>query len=533
MHHQNNAPDSVETCLHDIRAILPAVDALLAQYETMKLQDYITQLSQLNIDGFQCHKDFIAEVADYTRIALGSEIGDAIYDDLLEMPQVLTANHHGIDTFAQSTQSNLLFSMRKKADGNPLKTIPVLACGSIPMNNLTYPRGLLIYASSAALRDGGICKLPLFPDSYKRKLVSVAEPFTAEMLQRSRTRSKKLIADNKLTRPLESALHQVFDDFSRVGHEFTSYSGQATVANHRIWKRLFRDRSCRSELVYVEMESIVRRLLKIDLFDRSTICHQLLFDPELRARLIESLDGERGCWRYDKLLRDCSASLAMEDHNSTNVARGTMFFWGVDSRGRKIPLCVSNDKNQAGIDLRGIDDTGQLWVFPFTPTGIAQGLQDGHLLPSIFTSYLLISIARGISCIGGYYQADYLPVMKKAVINTLRSNSAESVKTTNLETPRSDLYLSGMQTIGLQAHGQLLPAGPLEIIASGGLDAKRYQQIGEVTILQSHIASLYDIIMDVAPQGGQAYLAKKEIATLVNEKIGSKIVTISTDLSPR
>jgi len=505
------------------------VDALLSRYGSVKLRDYVAQLGQLYTPGFQGNDDFITEVANYTHETLGPELGKAISEDLREMPQVLTANHHGIDTFAQSTQSNLLFSMRNRADGNPAKTVPVLACGSVPLNNLTYPRGLLVYASTAASENGGICKIPLFPDSYKRKLVSVAAPFTAEMISRARGRAKKLIESDQLDRSLESALNMVFDDFSSVDQDYPDYSRQATVVNNRFWRRLFRDRSCRSELVYIELESIVCRLLEKDLFDKSTICHQLMFDPELRGRLIENLDGQRGCWQYEKLLRRCSGSVAVESLNMADSVQGTMFFWGVDAKGRKIPLCFVESENGKGDELRGIDDSGQLRTHPFTPADITRGLQDGCLLPSIFTSYLLISIARGISCIGGYYQADYLPIMRKAVIETLRSNAGGTVKAIVSGKLRPHRYLSGMQTIGLKADSQLLPAGPLEIIACGGLNAEQYERIGEITVLQSHIASLYDTLIDVIPRGGDFNRSKENITKLVHDAVGNKIVTISMD----
>lgn len=512
-----------------IRDILPAVDALLSRYETTKLRDYVAQLGHPNISGFQSNQDFITEIANYTHETLGSELGKAISEELREMPQVLTANHHGIDTFAQSTQSNLLFSMRKRLDGKPAKAIPVLACGSVPMNNLTYPRGLLIYASTAASGDGGVCKLPLFPDSYKRKLVSVAGPFTAEMLCRSRARAKKLVEEDKVDRSLELALNTVFDDFADIGQEFPGYGRQATVVNHRLWQHLFRGQSCPSQLVYIELENIVSRLLEKDLFDKSTICYQLMFDPELRVRLIENLDGQRGCWQYEQLVRRCSSSTAAGSVSGTDLVRGTMFFWGVDAKGRKVPLCIVAAEKGMGVELRGIDDRRQQWTIPFTPADIVRGLQDGRLLPSIFTSYLLVSIARGVSCIGGYYQADYLPIMQKAVIDTLRSDSGETVKTIDTRKLRPDLYLSGMQAIGLKTGSRLLPAGPLEIIASGGLDAEQYEQVGEVTVLESHIASLYDTIMDVVPQGSDFSRAKEEITKLAHDSVGSKIVTISTD----
>ena len=511
---------------------MPAVDTLLSRFGTTKLHDYVAQLGQHNARGFQDHQDFIDEVANYTRETLGSELAQDVSEDLREMPQVLTANHHGIDTFAQSTQSNLLFSMRKKADGNPVKTVPVLACGSVPMNNLTYPRGLLVYAGSPASGDGVVSKIPLFPDSYKRRLVSIVGPYTADMLGRSRARVTKLVGSDKLDPALEPALNQVFDDFESIGTEFPGYSRQATHANHRIWRRLFQDRPCQSELVYIDLENIVSRLLEKDLFDESTICHQLIFDPELRRRLIENLDGQRGCWQYEKLLSRCSGMSDGNGSNSSEAAQGTMFFWGVDAKGRKIPLCIIEDVTGTGTELRGIEDSGQAWTIPFNAADIARGLQDGRLLPSIFTSYLLVSIARGISCIGGYYQAEYLPIMKTAVVDALRSNCEDTVTNFDSGKLRPDLYLSGMQMIGLKSDGQLLPAGPLEIIASGGLNAEQCQQLGEVTVLQSHIASLYDTMVDVTPRCDDFNRGKKGIAKLVHDAVGSNIVSISLDKGP-
>ena len=506
---------------------MPAVDALLSRHATAKVSDYVTQLGKPNVSAFQDNQDFILEVANYTRETLGHELGEAISEDLHELPQVLTANHHGIDTFAQSTQSNLLFSMRKKADGSPVRTVPVLACGSVPMNNLTYPRGFLIYAGSAASGEGGVLKLPLFPDSYKRKLVSIAGPFTTDMLCRSRARAKNLMESDKLNPCIESALNKVFDDCENIGQEFPGYSRQATIANHRFWRHLFQDGTRGSDLVYLELENIVSRLLEKDLFDQSTISHQLLFDPELRGKLIENLDGQRGCWHHEKLSSRCSDFLDVKGPSTTDSTQGTIFFWGVDEKGRKIPLCLIEDLKAASAELRGVDDSGKLFTCPLTPADINRGLQDGRLLPSIFTSYLVVSIARGISCIGGYYQAEYLPIMQTAVIDALRSNSGKTIKTFDSGRLRPDAYLSGMQTIALKTGSQLFPAGPLEIIASGGLSEEQLQQVGEVTVLQSHIASLYDTLTDVFPRRDDSKLEKKEIAQLVHDAVSSKILTIS------
>ena len=508
---------------------MPAVDALLARHETTKLRDYVAQLGLRKLPGYQSSRDFIDEVSNYTGEVLGSELGAAVAEELREKPQVLTANHHGIDFFAQSTQSNLLFSLGKRSDGTARKTIPVLACGSVPLNNLTYPRGLLIYACGDASGEGEICKLPIFPDSYKRKLVGATEPFTAEMLGRARARANRLLQNEELILPLETALHMVFDDLDSIGQSFPGYSRQATVVNNRLWQRLFRGGSRRSELVYIELESIVTRLLQKDLFDKSTICHQLLFDPELRVQLIENLDGQRGCWQAEKLLQRCSDSTVPPGVSRPESALGTMFFWGVDAKDRQVPLCVVEGRPGKTPELRGIGDSGCSWSIPFTPDALARGLGEYQLVPSIFTSYLLISIARGINCIGGYYQADYLPIMKNAVIETLSSDSgaARFNRVRDL-----DPYLSGMQAIGFRSGDRLLPAGPLEIIACGGIDDEQFDQIGEVTVFQSHIASLFDIIMDVSPRGSELHRSRSEISKLVKDTVGNHIATISLDTHP-
>jgi hypothetical protein len=509
--------------------MLPAVDALLSRYGATRLRDYVDQMTQHASPGFQDHQDFIAEVAGYTGETLGPELGNAISQELRELPQMLTANHHGIDTFAQSIQSNLLFSMRKRSDGTALKTVPVLACGSVPLNNLTYPRGLLVYAGNENSAQDGVCKLPLFPDSFKQKLVSVVEPFTPEMLDRSRARAARLIEDEKLMPALGPVLDTVFDDFADLGQAFPDYSRQATAVNQGLWRRLFRDRSCGGELIYVELEKITSRLLQKDLFDPSTICHQLMFDPRLRAGLIEGLDGQRGCWHSENLLRRCTGSATSGVVDGSGPVLGTMFFWGVDAKSRLIPLCVVEAQNGKSVALRGTEASGQAWEIPFTPEGIARGLHDCRLLPSIFTSYLLVSIARGISCIGGYYQAEYLPNMKKTVIETLYGDSGGTVKPVHKGKSGTDLYLSAMQAVGFKTGNRLLPAGPIEIIASGGFDGQQYEQMGDLTVLQAHIASLHDIITDVAPRGDDFRRAKVEVSRLVNDAVGDKILTISMD----
>ena len=524
MHFKIDRPASLDAYLASIRGLLPAVDSLILRHRDTRLGDYVDVLDRGQLPGLQSNRDFIAAFAARAGRVLGPEIARALEEDLLDTPQVLSANHHGIDSFAQSTQSNLLFSLRRRSDGSPVKTVPVLACGSVPLNNLTYPRGLIIYASRDKPGGRGIYRLPIFPDSAKRKLVSIAGPFTPEMLARARKRAGHMVQEAALSTSVANAVDLVLDDFGRLGPAWDSYAAQATAANSRLWHRLFRGNARRTELVYVELESVACDLLEKDLFDRDSLCHQLLFDPALRRQLIENLDGQRGCWQQEKLAEHCHEATAGQ---ASGPAMGTMFFWGVDTRGRQVPLCVVERTDGDAAELRGMDSAGKEYTVPLTPESVSQALRERRLLPSVFTSYLVIAMARGISCVGGYYRADYLPAMQAAVARTLNgSKPAIAVRGKGLE-PDPDFYLSGMQAVGMYLHGRFLPAGPLEIIASGGLDEEQYANIGDVTVFQSHIASLFDIVMDVAPGGHDFYRVRQEISKLVSASVGDKIVTIS------
>jgi hypothetical protein len=93
----------------------------------------------------------------------------------------------------------------------------------------------------------------------------------------------------------------------------------------------------------------------------------------------------------------------------------------------------------------------------------------------------------------------------------------------------ADLYLSAMQMVGFKVGNRLLPAGPIEIIASGGFDRQQYERMGDLTVLQAHIASLHDIITDVAPRGDDFQRAKVGVSRLVDDAVGDKILTISID----
>lgn len=520
------ADDVIDRCLADVASIFPAIEQVLIRHSDTPLTHYLDRFNDTALVSYQSRNDFIEAYVAEASTALGKSECRQIREELHELPAVLTANHHGIDTFSQSTQTNLLFSMRQLPNGDKARTVPVLACGNVPLNNLTYPRGLILYGVQSQSKNCTELKVPIFPDRLKRRMVSAVLPINADMLERAVGRVKRLSDKGEVSAPMLRALEGVFSDICEtVNQEHASYSRQATVINYKLWHRLFDDTNTRSNLYYVELERITLHLLIRDLADKSSVAYQLMFDDDMRKLLTEELDGVQGCWDYSAL---CEMNLSGTSDNSQYTRSnscGTMFFWGHDDSGSRVPLLL--DKSADGsLQLEGVDDRGNSWKLPFTVESILENLSKQRLIPSLFTSYLLISIARGIRAVGGYYQSEYLPRMREAVIRTLGHRSSSNINTNFIATAGADLYLSGMQTVVMETMTGWGPAGPLEIIASGGLNDNQLQQAESMTVHDAHIASLIDTLVDARPDGIDLSQIRPELMASTKDKLAGKVVEI-------
>ena len=482
-----------EDHLQALASRLPALQRALVQHGTQALGDYVRGLSRAAPGtSLQDPADLASCVHRRCAAMLGDQVAHKAAEELSTTARVLTANHHGVDYFAQSLQGTLSLALdARERDG----AVVVLACGAIPINNLTYPRGILSYQHCNEGATCGPLRLPVYPDRYKRSMVCTTPAMDAPMLRRARKRIDTLRCSGDLSdmaaRVMDDILHQDYSCTEVL--QCDSYSQQATLLNHRLWQRLFADPTCAPPLAYLEMESITAELLMGDLSTDSSLASSVLFDGSLREQVLWQLDGERACWNRAALAR---RNLATGTGRSAAGATGTVFFWGLDARRRRVPLALTT--GYGGVPhLQGVADDGEFLRVPFNPAGVSQALRERRLLPSLFVSYLTIAMARGISCLGGYYQAEYLPVMHKAVVDALQGlpecrNAARAVSGTVC-----DAYLSGMQAVcTINRNGGLIPAGPLEIIAGGGLQEQELQTMSRLRVYDAHLASIVDTLMD-------------------------------------
>lgn len=444
---------------------------------------------------------------------LGEAAGAKAVEEVAHWPMVLTANHLGVDFFSQSVQTSLLFYLLKRKHTPSPVILPVLACGSVPLNNVTYPLGVLLYKLGNCSHDTVPKRLPLFANKTKRTLVSAAPAFDKGMLQRAQETLRKMVVHEELEPRQAQTLQKIFeqDYYASGAVDLCSYSRQSLVVNDRIWQRLFAPQITKSHIITLDMERLVSRLLEQDLANQKSLVRSILFNSDLRCRVIERLDNKRACWNRAELKNRLDPSRTTTSKNTAPAPSGTMFFWGVNERCQRIPLLVVDEgKNKWA--LKGSDDKGKVMVIKFSADSLVSALEKRQLLPALFLSYTVLAFARGLTCLGGYYQAEYLPVMQKALVAALRETGGHQEEARLVEQIETGSYLSGMQMVMAGAADTLVPAGPVEIIAGGGLSERDLDKILALSVRDAHLASLFETIDDIGPPVGEKKHLKRILA---------------------
>lgn len=240
------------------------------------------------------------------------------------------------------------------------------------MSNDSYPRGFAFHDNTGTLQK-------IFFKSLKHRQLPVygLSPVSHEDVFKEKHRSKSLSLSAEARSHLLHFFDAMLDDDTLWTHE--TYSAQLTHMNNIMWKQLFGDE--RGELVYLEMESVVRRLLLEKHLQSATDIYALLFDHVWREKFTELFSGIQG------------------SHSETEDW-GTHFFWYIDRQNMKRRRLLI-EKDHLHTPERDI-------VIKLEPRAIEQGLRDYTLMPSSALSLLIIHEVEKLTCGGGPNQIHYL-----------------------------------------------------------------------------------------------------------------------------
>ena len=436
--------------------------------------------SKFNDKSIQDRFDLIRITASYVEGLLGKEIAEKLRVRLASNANLLTANHHCANISDLPVQGTIAFALSEKTDA----VVVVFAFGDIPLNNSRYPRGIL-FANDI--------KLPVFPDKWKNTLVSVAPAFTAEFVHKAIQRAEKLLNEGQITcKQFDTS--KFFLQTMYLNHKVLScksYSDQAVIISNIVWKKLFAEDAAlhNLELVHLEIEKIVAEILILDLDNKQSLAYQMFFNNSLLWSLLNELDGKNGCWCEEKLKNLTLDNFQDNSDSDSSVGSGTVFFWGIDTKGRRIPLYLTQE-NHYELYLTGISDSSEKFCLAFTPESIKDALKKKLIISSLFTSFAVVSFARGYKCYGGFMQVDYLTEMRNGLARALANSNlpewAEIVRSIETEN-----YCTGMIFALFSSNADdISPAGAVEIASNGGFTEEELDKISSISLEDSTLFGL-------------------------------------------
>ncbi len=509
----------------------PGVAGIVREYGRLSLEEYAGEFFRYQARSIQPRDDLIEAASEYARRLLGGETAALIERHFAETPVAMTANHHGVDYKSLTVHGTIIYALPRLFADSPerIPVVPVLAFGIVPLNNFSFPRGIVLSRKKQASgqpagKAGTFLKVPVIPVKFSQTLVSAAGPITGEMVSRALKEVERLSCEGAITESERKNLTSLLRE-EYAGDKVTAlpdYSDQAVVLNQALWKRMFAPplREGLPKLAYLEIERICAPLLEKDIRDENSLFHSLLFDPLLRQELLRSLDGKFGCWDLRKLeeLFGRAAQGRLGHHEFRGC--GTTFFWQVDGKGRRVPLVPAGSDSSP--TLSGIAPGEEISI-PLTPDALGQGLRERKLLPCLFSSFAALSFARGLKCLGGFFQVDYLPAMQRGLIQALESRGLDDWAQKIAGVPTAG-FVTGMNiALAHYPGGKTASAGAVEIIASGGLSRTDLERIKTLTVEEANLAGLMETYPEFIGDSKSEEKRYESLKGLVMERAGDKL----------
>ncbi|MFZ2252995.1 MAG: hypothetical protein WAW13_02335 [Minisyncoccia bacterium] len=362
---------------------------------------------------YEPSSDILVAIQKETSALLGNEVGGRTYESLQSTKWVNTADHHGLlcHPYFYATALARSHTLIRKDSGVTV-TMPF---GGVSLGNDSFPRGFFFHDANAKVER-------IFFKSLKDRRMPVYAllPTTKEELLHERERSHSF----ELTLHAREQLNCLFEKFledERVWNQET-YSAQLTLMNSVLWHAFFGE--SRGEFVYLEIDSVVRRLLIEKHLVTETPIFNLIFESSWREAFVELFSGVFG---------------------SHSIGTGTHLFWYIDYvQKTRRGLLVHNDLL--------VTREGDV-VIPLTAEDIAEGLRTRTLMPSTALTLILIHGVEKLACGGGPSQLTYLSLMMERWSTLLaRFGQRTDIPATNIYCGDNTLFQiasSAISTISL------------------------------------------------------------------------------------
>lgn len=371
----------------------PVLREIIDRWGKKSLIDYAQDYFSVNLNPpiLSRQNELISTIHEMVTEQCGVELADIAERQLQKYYFVNTADHVGPITHPWALNTSLLVAAPSVAHQDPdLRAVITLACSNVSLNNASFPRGLTFHSSMNG--QAKLHRLSFLPSNSHASSAYGFRPYTMVDIEKLRKLLRQLRRDAEIAPGIEEKIQDLLTTIYAESTVLsaTTYPEQMIRTNHRIWKHYFPDdKKQHPDLVYLEQETVVIRLLKkFHLWSDTTINH-LLFDTA-----------------YDPLVHQYfNGVLSAFD---TKEQRGTYLFWGVSKdRNYRVQLW------KQGAELVSTDGSVRIAL---TPTALQEALDRQEIVPSIMLIFVVLSFYYGLKCLGGFNQVNYLTFMKNAYI---------------------------------------------------------------------------------------------------------------------
>lgn len=475
----------------------PILRDIFKKQGNKSLYNYACDYINVNLNPpIQSRQDeLIATIYDEVERNLGSDIAASVADQLRHYYFINTTDHLGPVNHPWSLDTNLLIAAPFSEYKNEhLKNIIVLSCANVSLNNPSFPRGLVFHS----LVDGKakMQRLSFLPSNAHAACAYGFRPYTAKEIEKMCTLLNEKVNSGEVKKNHADVLQQLLQDVYNQPEVLAckSYAEQIFKTNFKLWKKFFHlPENEIPDLVYLDQESVVIKLLtNYHLAPDSTIYH-LLFDPEYDQLMMRNFDGIMSAFDLKKKL-------------------GTYLFWGIsDENNYRVQLwkkdgCLVSDDGKFKLELH--------------PEVLREALTQKKIIPSIVLVFIVLCFYYGLKCLGGFSQVNYLTLMKNAYIKmqTERGNYRSVEVCARAQTKET---IDAMVAFLGGPNGEMIPATGLDLILYGNSNCfpKILSEMKNITLEESFDPFMPDFYKFVFPENERDLV----LAAITSEQVSHLI----------
>ncbi len=370
----------------------PILEEILKKKGDKSLYDYSSDYIDVNLNPPILHRqsELLTTIHEAATERFGVEVADGVVAQLEKYYFVSTADHVGPIVHPFFLNSNLMIELPFHTHNDPvLKYVVVLACANVSVNN---PHSRALIFNTAQGEELKQHRLSFLPSNSHSCSVYNMRAYMPEEVTKVRKRLHEMGRDEGVPKGTEERIESLIDEIYNTSDILTapSYREQMSKTNIRLWKKFFAaSKVKRPELVYLEQEDIVVRLITKYHLHQDTVINHILFDPKYEPYINNYFEGIFGSF-------------------SRAHASGTYLFWALP-KGSKCNLQLWRKGNY----LVSKDET---YKIELTPEAIGEAMRNRELIPSLLLNFITISFYYGLKCLGGFNQVNYLTLMKNAYI---------------------------------------------------------------------------------------------------------------------